>query len=358
MIDILGAKPLKMDADALNYSNFIYSKPKLGKSTFLHKLYGDRALFVFTEDRYKHLAGINHVRVYSWAEYLTVLSQLQNPLVREKYDIVVVDTIDNLFNMLVKHTCSKFGITALGEDKNSWSADYIFLREEWADKINMIANLGYKPSYAGHCTVKTEKIPLTDLTTEAAEMLGAKVVEVKEKDGKTGTKVKNKYYEIEKYVPDVKEKYMGPINKNVDNILFLNLELDKDGNETRVIHLRGTLQYDAGCTFENVPDTIEATPSAYMKAIEDAINQVSPENKEFKPEKTSVIVDFEIIKKEAMELGVKYVKAGKKAELDAIIAKHVGLDKKLGECTEINRAVVQSTLDELKLKAAKLGVEV
>lgn len=77
-INLLNLEPIKASTDLASYTSFIYGVPKIGKTSFVHKLYGDRVLFIATEKRHKVLVGANVQYVSNWIEYLQVLAQLQN----------------------------------------------------------------------------------------------------------------------------------------------------------------------------------------------------------------------------------------------------------------------------------------
>lgn len=326
-IDLLNLEPVKASTDLASYTMFIYGIPKIGKTTFVHNLYGDRVLFVATEKRHKVLVGANVQYISSWVEYLQVLSQLRNPKVKEKFDVVAIDTVENLYKMLEEYILAKYGQTEFGHIE--WGRDWTDLKNEWIKNIHMIERLGYTPVFIAHATQVTTKIPASGILKEQVN----DTMTLK-KDKKTG----EEYYEFIKYVPDLKDRVMAPINKMVDNILFMTITADENGKEHRVIHLRETLQWQAGSTFEGIAPVIPLDAEAYKKAVEDAINKIDPAY--LKDEKESLGIeqqeelDYDKLMKEAKELGVQFHQAGRMDEVNRIVAEVFGEGNKLTDATK------------------------
>jgi hypothetical protein len=326
-IDLLNIEPVKASTDLASYTSFIYGIPKIGKTTFVHKLYGDRVLFVATEKRHKVLVGANVQYISSWVEYLQVLSQLRNPKVKEKFDVIAIDTVENLYKMLEEYILAKYGKTEFG--KVEWGKDWTDLKNEWQKNLQKIERLGYTPVFIAHATQVTTKIPASGILKEQVN----DTMTLK-KDKKTG----EEYYEFIKYVPDLKDRVMAPINKMVDNILFMTITADENGKEHRVIHLRETLQWQAGSTFEGIAPVIPLDAEAYKKAVEDAINKI--DKKYLKDERESLGIeqqeelDYDKLMQEAKELGVQFHKSGRMDEVNRIVAEVFGEGNKLTDATK------------------------
>jgi hypothetical protein len=138
----------------------------------------------------------------------------------------------------------------------------------------------------------------------------------------------------------------------VDNILFMTMAVDEDGNEQRVIHLRETMQWQAGSTFEGITPIIPLDAEAYKKAITNAIGLL--DETQLKDEKESVGMEeqqelnFDELMKEAKELGVQFHKAGRMGEVQQIVDEVFGTGKKLTEATK--KQVQQLFIAVLKMK--------
>lgn len=329
-IDLLNLSPVKASTDLSSYTSFIYGIPKIGKTTFVHNLYGDRVLFIATEKRHKVLVGAKVQYVSSWMEYLTVLAQLRNPKIKEQFDVVAIDTVENLYKMLESYVLAKYNKTEFGQVE--WGKDWVDLKNDWANNLQMIERLGYSPCFISHATQVTTKIPVNGILQEDVN------------DAMTLTKDKKtqeEYYEFAKYMPDLKDKVMAPINKMVDNILFMTLTTDSQFREHRVIHLRESLQWQAGSTFTGIAPVIPLSADSYKKAVEDAINLIDDSQK--KDEKESIGLEqeelsYEDLMKEAKQIGLQFHQANRMEELQRIVDEVFGAGNKL---TDAKKSQVQ-----------------
>ena len=163
MNNLLNLEPQKVSKDIRNYSSFIYGICKIGKTTLVHELYGEDVLFIATENRYKALNGAYVQKVNSWSEFKTTLNQLANPKVKERWQVVCVDTVDNLAKMCDKFIAQKYGEEHCGDKLISYGRDWVDLRQEWDDSITMIDKLGYTPCFISHAMIKTVKIPVESM---------------------------------------------------------------------------------------------------------------------------------------------------------------------------------------------------
>lgn len=347
MINLLDIEPVKVSTDATSYSLFLYGVPKSGKTTLVHNLYGNRVLFIATEDRHKAIAGAHVVRVTNWSEYLNVLSQARNPKVKEQYDVLAIDTIENLYGMLEKYVAAKYNETSVGERDDLWGKDWNDLKSMWRDGLRMIENLGYTPCFIAHAAQSIQKVPVIGVSEESAKQANAEL----KKDKKT----QEEYYEVEKFVPDLKDKVLAPVNRMVDNILFLNLAVDTEGNEQRVLHLRESLQWQAGTTFPDIKPVIPATAEAYQQAIQEAIGKFDPsQTKEERAVRTTdeeVTTEmFEEKMKEARELALQYHNNKRMSEVNSLVSKVFGQGCKLTDATIEQYQLVETVINQLKEK--------
>lgn len=329
-INLMDLQPVKASTDLSSYTSFIYGTPKIGKTTFVHKLYGDRVLFIATEKRHKVLVGANVQYVSSWMEYLTVLAQLRNKKLQDKFDVIAIDTVENLYQMLEAYILSKYNTTEFGQV--DWGKDWVDLKNDWKNNIQMIEKLGYSPLFISHATQILTKIPVSGMLQEDVN----ETMTLKE-DKKT----KEKYYEFMKYAPDLKDKVMAPINKMVDNILFMTVTADEHMQEHRVIHLRETLQWQAGSTFTGIAPVVKLDADAYRQAVSDAIALIDDSQKKDEKESTGMEyeeLDFDALMKEAREIALHFHNANRMDEVQRIVDETFGAGNKL---TDANKHQVQ-----------------
>lgn len=354
-INILDIQPNKVPTNPDEYSSFYYGPPKIGKTTLVYEMYGNRVLFAATEDRHKALPGAMIARIRNWNDWLNLLNQLRNPKVAELYDAVAVDTAENLTGMLEKFVAAKWKEKVIGERDDIWGKDWRDLKNMWKDGINAIAQLGYIPVFIGHATQKTIQIPASGVLD--SELVGA-TVELKQKKEK-GSDSKIDVYEFQKYTPDLDDRYMGPINKMVDNILFLNTTLDvSTGKEKRVIYLRDTLQWQAGSTFEGIDPVIDLSAQAYRDAVSRSIGLIDESDKtdEIRENVTEELNYKELMDK-VKKWGAAFHKEGKLELLNAISSEVFGLGNKITDAKEAQKELVAHALSLIEEKAAEENIK-
>lgn len=345
---LLNLEANKVSSDVRNYSMFIYGTAKIGKSTFVHDLYGKDVLFLATENRFKHLSGAYIQKINTWANFKSTLSELANPKVKEKWSVVCIDTIDNLYKMCDKYVAQMFGESTCGEKLVPFGKDWVKLQKEWEDSLQMIEKLGYTPCFVSHATTKMLKIPAD--TVLNVDEVGNSLELVEEEVEENGVKIKKAYYEFEKYYPNLRDKIFAPLNNMCDNILFMGETVNTNGESKRVIHLRETMSYVAGCSFPNVQPTIELSVDAFQEAMDNAINGYDKED--LTDEKPEMFHEeeksFDELMKEVAELGKQVGQKCGRDKLVKIIERTLGEGKKVSECNEEQKELIEVVINDLK----------
>lgn len=355
-VDLLSIEPVKVSTDVSSYSMLVYGPPKIGKTTFIHDLYGDRVLHIMTEKRFKTLKGAQVQYIKNWNDYIKVTTQLRNPKIFERYDVVSIDTIENLYGFLEKYVAAKYKEGSVGERNDLWGADWNDLKTMWKDGLLKIEQAGFTPVFVSHSTTTVTQIPKSGIIdADAAELTSYSEVQSK-KDGQT-------YLEFEKFVPDMKDKVMGPINKMVDNILFLTNTADTTGKERRVIQTRETLQWLAGSTFEGIKPTIPLDASAYTQAIKDAINLIDDSDLTDERQADTDVdadeekLDYNDLMNDIKKIGVAINKSGNKERVTELSDEIFGLGNKMTDASTQQVELMSIAVDRLKELASELGVE-
>lgn len=341
-------KPVQISTNVSDYSMLVYGPSKVGKTTFVYDLYKDKVLFLATEDRHKALAGAHVQPISSWADYEAVLSALSDKELQEQYDVIAIDTVENLYDMALKAILKKYRVKDLSEV--AWGKAHGDLKNTWKTKVNMISKLGYQPCFIAHSIEKTMRVPESQMLPSAVD---SKAMELKK--GEDG---EENFYEFNKFAPDLREKILSPINKNVDNILFINNGVDVNGHEKRVIYLRGSLYFEAGNTFRNVVNHTELSAEAYEKAIQDAIDEY-PEyvraEKAFSKDKQFMKEDgdwnFDKLKEQVTGIASELNKLGKINEV------HTVTEDVFGSGISIQRDVTPDQAELLEVVLIKLKVK-
>ena len=109
MINLMNLEDNKISTDISGYPVVFMGATGDGKTDSLNRFLrsvapdGKVPLFIEFEDRYKTIKNIRAQRVYSMTDVFTIVSQLKNPKVRERFSGVVFDTADKFNNMVNKY---------------------------------------------------------------------------------------------------------------------------------------------------------------------------------------------------------------------------------------------------------------
>jgi len=113
----------------------LYGKPGIGKTTFASKL--KNALFFDTQRGTKFLK-VSRVTVSNWNNFRDWVKKLEkSKKLRDKYDIFVVDVIDDLSLMCLDFVCNKRKIDHPSDEE--WGKGWEALSREWHEWIMRLA---------------------------------------------------------------------------------------------------------------------------------------------------------------------------------------------------------------------------
>lgn len=266
---LLNLQPTQVSSDPESYNFLIYGESKVGKTSFVNDLFNDRVLNVMTEKRWGGVEGAKIVYVANYADVKNILRILKDKELQEAYDIISFDTIDNLYLYVDSYVASQYDEISVG----TGGADNLFGRDwrqrdaVWANLLKEIESLPYTTVFVSHETSVTKDVKMS-VVNQSQELLD----ELTEIGGTVSKKNGQQVMSYTYYQPDVDAKHaLPPVLKMVDNILYVDTEVDDEGNEHRVIRLRGTKQYAAGTTLKGMPNTIPFTADAYREAIANAV---------------------------------------------------------------------------------------
>lgn len=319
--DLLNLEPQKVSTDMSSYTTLIYGPPKAGKTTFIHDLYGKDAIFARTEKGTKAIPGLFGVDIANWSDFMKLIKELRKKEVKDRFKVVVIDTIDNLYKFLEKYIKNKYGVDNLKEANGGWGAGHNELSETLFDALNIIEKEGYALTFISHSSIKTETIPGTET-------------------------------EYEKYIPSVPRRGLEIATKMVDNILFAYLAINPETKqERRVLYTRETLNFQAGTRFKNMPAALPVDASEFTTAMKQAIEALGPEN--LKSEKESYAVETEVLNfdelmAEAKTIAVTLHKESRMTEVTAIVEKYLGQGKLLKDATATQVETVNIIVEELR----------
>jgi hypothetical protein len=148
----------------------LYGPPKIGKSTFASKINPDKTLFIATEP------GLGALEVFeepvgTWSEFREVGADLAADAKADKrFEIAVIDTVDELYRMCSDHICAELGI------KHPSDADYgkgwAAVRDEFALRIGKLTSLGLGVWFISHAEDREVKKKVGTKTVTQPSLTG------------------------------------------------------------------------------------------------------------------------------------------------------------------------------------------
>ncbi len=316
-IDLMNLQKNKISRDLGSYMCFYYGNSKVGKSTLASKLYGDDALFVATEKGYNAL-NVFAVDLTSWNETSGLLRQLKMPEIKEKFKVIVIDTVDILFDLATSYILKINGCTDLSDKpfgKLYGEVDKIF-----NEFLLSITRLGYGLALIGHA--KTQS-----------------------KLAKKG----NNEVESDYTIPSLARRGYQIIAAMVDNIFYITIDEDEDGNQKRVLKTRATNEYFAGSRFKYLPETILLDADVLKEEMQKAVDKeenTTEEKKDLFIKETKI--DFEEVKEKLTEIVTEvFVPNDKMQVVQKIVEKHLGIGNRVNDATEEQADALQLIYDEL-----------
>lgn len=262
--------------------------------------------------------------INSWAEFKKALRQLKDEGVKAKFETIIIDTGDLAYDFCEKHILAITGKEKIGDIP--FGQGYTMVGKEFDECLRLIVQLGYGLVIISHSTDKT-------FTNE------------------NGT-------EYNQIVPTLSNKARLICQRMCDIIGYSRVvELAEGGTATKLF-LRGTPRFIAGSRFKYMPDIIDFNYKALVEAIGSAIDKEEAENdsslftdKRDNAYEVRVELNFDALMEEFSNI-VDSLMSNKPEyyapRIKEIIEKHLGKDRKVGDCTRDQVALVDLIVDELK----------
>lgn len=288
--NLLDLTPNKVSVDLTQYSTVLMGDTGVGKTTtlmkFLKELVPDKEpFFLEFEDRFQNIPGIMAVKIDTMSDFKSVIGQLRNPALKEKFSCIVIDTLDKYEEFCERYVLENRDAEIL-KDVGCYGEGSLRFKSALRN-IGVIQSLGYtvhfiaQSSHSKDFDTKKESDSLKlnkntfSYCREAAFLVGYMYADAKGERFIT-------FKKSDKY-PDLKDTFGLPDKVNVKDL-----------------------------------------KSVWTKAVEDLGGDFTTKEKTI--DKTSPVEDFEAIKAKGIELGGLLASNGHLAEATAVLQKNLGLD--------------------------------
>lgn len=327
LVNLLDLDVVRVSKDINDYSLMLTAPTGYGKTPFLAELYGERALILSFENSQKGIAGAHAVQIDSYETLSFYLGQLQNPEVRKKFDVIIIDTLFLLDYYCEKSVTDAYGKDLLG-DCLKWNKAYKIVDKRFLTVIKTLQKMNYNVVYVCHPAEKKVKAP----------------------NGQ-------EYVKLE---PKVSDRIKDLLMPEIDIRLFASF--DENGN--KVIYTQGTPYFDARCRVGEMDAVVPFNAQALRQAFAEGIDR-KISNKDLivdNIERKNMAVDnerkFEEVFTELMALGQLLEGAGLGVKAQAIVNAELGTDDDGNQRTLANvNEKMKPTLEVIIIKLKELAEE-
>ncbi len=287
--NLLDLQPNKVSVDLTQYSMIWMGDTGVGKTTtmmkFLKELTPEKEpFFLEFENRFENIPGIMATKINTMSDFMSVIGQLNNPALKEKFSCIIVDTLDKYEEFCERYVTQNRDaeilkdVGAFGEGTQRYRAS---LRH-----IGTIQSLGY---------------PVHEIAQSAH----------------------SKDFETKKESDGLK------LNKNTFSYCreaaYLVGYLWEEKGERFITFKKSSKYPDLKDTF-NLPEKINVKElkDVWVKAVKDLGGDFTTNEKTI--DKTAPVENFEEVKNKGIKLGGLLASNGHLAEATAVLQKHLGLD--------------------------------
>lgn len=325
-IDIFNLKKTTISKDLSGKYILLYSKPKVGKTSFAAQL--DKNLILATELGTNGLDNLSVVPIMKWVDVKNVLKQLRDPRAREMYDTVTFDTISIAADLVEKFICQREGVDSIRDVP--YGQGWKMVAKELQETLREITMLGF-----GLILICHSKEKASNYTDE---------------DGNPISSVE----------PDLSKNVYTVANAICDLIAYINVEFDKDGKSHRYLYTRQTPTIFAGSRWKYLAPKVEFGYKELVNAIEDAIEKQKDLDGAVVTDKQDFIVEekrpFKDVMEEAKNIWISYLDGAATDEekesrlniLNDIITKTFGRQVKLSQALPSQQDLVELFIQEAK----------
>ena len=279
---------------------------KIGKTTFGSQM--PKPLLLAFEKGYNAIPNIQAADVSTWSEMKQILRQLKRPEVKQRYQSIIVDTIDIAAAACQKYIIDQNNVDTLNQIP--YGQGWVQVKRELESTFRAVTQLGYAVLFISHDKDKT----------------------FKRQDG-------TEYNQI---VPTLSNSYNEIIKNMVDIYGYAHLVI-KEGVPGRALTLRsldGTV--DCGSRFRYMQPEISFSYNSLVDALNQSIDREAEHaGQEFITEERNTStsyeeLDFDALYKECSEM-LKSIPPEKKEyyrpRIEEIVGRNLGKGKKISQIT-------------------------
>lgn len=150
-INLLELQPHKVSTDLSGYITYIYGEAKIGKTSLAAQT--QDCLLLACERGYNAIPGIFAQDITSWYEMRQAYRELKKPEVRERFKVLIVDTVDLAAKYCERYICNAKNIEDLGS--LGYGKGYKLMRDEFEEVFNSLTQLGYAVIFISHAQEST-----------------------------------------------------------------------------------------------------------------------------------------------------------------------------------------------------------
>ena len=324
--DLLNLKKHKISTK-ISGTITVYGNPKTGKTSFLTKLYdeehsedGREPLLLAYEFGYNFL-NVSAIDMLKYDDINKVIRELKKPEVKERFNVIIIDTIDIYSKMTEKYVCDNARVDSLSD--KPFGALYKTFDEAIEKPLLEIQRLGYSLAFISHASLKTDfnddqKTTITMTCMKRAANIFAKMS---------------------------------------DHILYLDMDYDESTDSyKRWINCRETELFQAGSRLKGLPSRIPLDVDIFEEEVKKAVlNAGDTTDEEGVIAPIYKEIDFEELKADVINL-VKtvYMPTDNMHIVTEVTEEIFGVDSKINDLVASQREGLQTVYDVLLDKSKGL----
>ena len=292
---------------------------KIGKTHFAAKQLPKSLLMGF-EKGWSAIPGVMAAPIDKWVTFKKLIKQLESSQAKEKYENIIIDTVDQAASLCEEYICQQNGIKSLSEIP--FGKGYSEYGKELSNAFRKITMMGYGVCFITHQEVKVNK--------------------------------NDKGEDYETIQPALDRRTLKIVNGMVDFILYVGSEWDSNGVNQRYFYTRNTPRIVAGSRFGQLQPKIPFTYEALISEIQKAMEKDAEENPgllineevEYAPEEKR---PFKDCMAEAGQIWAQFPKTQEWNERKMkVVEDYFGQPIKLSTATEPQQDLVESVIFDLK----------